>query len=107
MQNKKNKLINSFAVSAIVAIMFIVFATIFGELYKPFKDWLKEVFTHHWLGKGIISIAIFYIFGFLGYFTASGSEKVLARMLVIVFLTALIGALGITGFFLYEYFIVH
>ena len=47
MNNKKNKIISSFAIAGVVAIVFIVFATIFGELYSPFKDWLKVIFNHH------------------------------------------------------------
>lgn len=105
--NKKNKIINSFAISAVVAIVFIIFATIFGEFYKPFKDWLKEVFAHHWIGKGVISIVIFYVFGVLGYFTASDSDRIVTRMLIIIFWIALLGAIGITGFYLYEYLITH
>ncbi|PIT96697.1 hypothetical protein COT82_01790 [Candidatus Campbellbacteria bacterium CG10_big_fil_rev_8_21_14_0_10_35_52] len=105
MKNKKNKLINSFAISAILAIVFIVFAVIFGELYKPFKNWLAGAFNHHWIGKSVISIMIFYIFGFLCYFKISDREEILIYMLKIVFWTALAGALLITSFYLYEYFL--
>ncbi len=106
MENKRNKIINSFAVSAVVAIIFVVFAIIFGELYSPFKDWLKETFNHHWIGKGVIAIVIFYALGFLGYFSAKDSETTLITMLKIVFWVTLIGILTITGFFLYETFLV-
>ena len=73
MKDKKNKIINSFAISAVIAIVFITFAVIFGELYKPFKNWLAGVFNHHWIGKGVIAAAIFYIFGFLCIIRASFS----------------------------------
>ena len=104
--NNKNKIIHSFATAAIVAIIFIVVATILGELYKPFKDWLKETFYHHWMGKGIIAIVIFYLLGFTG-FRSSESEDKMISMLRMLFWIALIGALTITVFYLYEYFIVH
>lgn len=104
---KNNKWINSFGVAAIVAIIFIVFATIFGELYKPFKDSLKDIFSHHWIGKGVIAIVIFYVLGFLGYFSANDSEGVIITILKIVFWIALVGVLAISGFYLYEYFLVH
>lgn len=107
MNDKKNKIITSFAISAIVAIVFVVFATIFGELYKPFKDSLKDIFSHHWIGKGVIAIVIFYALGFLGYFSAKDDEDGMIKMLKIVFWVALIGVLAITGFYLYEYFLVH
>jgi amino acid transporter len=105
MDNKRNKIISSFGIAAVVAIAFIVFATIFGELYGPFKDWLKETFNHHWIGKGVIAIVIFYLLGFLGICKMSNSEKAMTRMLNIVFWIALLGALSITGFYLYEYLI--
>ena len=43
MKDKRNKIIRSFAISAIVAIVFVTVATIFSELYKPFKDSLKDM----------------------------------------------------------------
>jgi len=106
MKDKKNKIINSFAISAVIAIVFITFAVIFGELYKPFKNWLAGVFNHHWIGKGVIAAAIFYIFGFLCYFKMSDHEEILIYMLKIVFWSALAGVFAILGFYLYEYFLV-
>ena len=38
---------------------------IFGELYEPFKNMLKDIFTHHWIGKGVVITAAFLILGFL------------------------------------------
>jgi hypothetical protein len=104
MQNKRNKIISSFAVSAAVAIIFVVLATILGELYKPFKDWLKETFYHHWIGKGIIMIVIFYLIGFIG-FRAPESEDSMISMLKLLFWIAIIGVFAITGFYFYEYII--
>lgn len=106
MNNKKNKIINSFAIAAVVAIVFVTTATIIAELYTPFKDWLKNTFYHHWMGKGIIAIVIFYAIGFIGIIKASDSEDVVTRMLKIVFWVAVVGVLAITGFYSYEYFIV-
>lgn len=102
---KKNKWITSFAISAIIAIVFITFATIFGELYKPFKNSLKDIFSHHWIGKGVIAIVIFYALGFLGYFYTKDSEDFMVTMLKVVFWIALLGVLAITGFYIYEYMI--
>ncbi|MBL4644327.1 MAG: hypothetical protein JKX80_00485 [Candidatus Pacebacteria bacterium] len=44
--------------TAAVAILVAVL-TITGELWHPLKDTLKTIFTHHWLGKGALSIAVF------------------------------------------------
>ena len=104
MQNKKNKIITSFAISAVVAIVFIATATVLGELYKPFKNWLADTFYHHWMGKGIIAIVIFYVLGLFG--KASDNEDKMVKMLRILFWIAVIGVIVITVFYLYEYFIV-
>ena len=103
--NNKNKIINSFAAAAIVAIVFVAVATILGELHKPFKNWLKDIFYHHWMGKGIIAILIFYILGFLGYFKAKDSDDAVVTMLKIVFWIALLGVVAISVFYTYEYMI--
>lgn len=42
------------AVAVLVAVL-----TIVGEMWSPLKDTLKNVFTHHWLGKGALSIVLF------------------------------------------------
>ncbi len=44
--------------TAAVAILIAVL-TIVGEMWSPLKDTLKAVFTHHWLGKGALSIVMF------------------------------------------------
>lgn len=43
------------------SIVFIAFSTIYGEFNHVFKDWLKETFFHHWIGKGVIAVIIFLI----------------------------------------------
>lgn len=49
------------AVSSWLLVILIVAA----ELYEPFKNLLKSVFTHHWIGKGVIIALAFLVFGFL------------------------------------------
>ncbi len=36
-----------------------------AELIEPFKNFLKAVFIHHWIGKGVIITIAFLVFGFL------------------------------------------
>ncbi len=38
---------------------------IVAELVEPFKESLKTVFTHHWIGKGILIIIAFIVFSLL------------------------------------------
>lgn len=102
---KNNRWVNSFIISAIIAIIFITVATVLAELYSPFKDWLKNTFYHHWMGKGIIAILLFYIFGLVGYFSVKDSEDFMITMLKVAFWVTLAGVFVITGFYLYEYFL--
>lgn len=100
------KFVNSFLASAIVAVVFITAVTIAGELYKPLKDWLKDIFTHHWIGKGVLSFVGFYLIGFLLGFVISGKRELTIALLYMLIWITTIGALAIVGFYLYETFIV-
>lgn len=46
--------INATLATAVV-IVFITAITIAAELAPQLKDWLKDSFSHHWIGKGIIA----------------------------------------------------
>ncbi len=41
-----------------VAIIFITAITIAADLYSPLKNWLKDTFSHHWIGKGVLAAAL-------------------------------------------------
>ena len=68
-----------------------------SEIFEPFKNFLKDTFYHHWIGKGIIITLAFIIFGCLLKETKS-DEKIswfsFIGSLIIIFL-----------FFVLEYFI--
>ena len=48
----------------------LVILVISAELFEPFKNLLKAVFTHHWIGKAVLTAVIFLVAGF-----AFGSKK--------------------------------
>jgi len=48
-----------------VVIIFIAAITIAAELYSPLKNWLKEIFSHHWIGKGIIAALLWTVIAVL------------------------------------------
>jgi len=60
MEDKK-PILSAIIVSAILTIAAIVFLTIFGELNPVFKAWLTKTFSHHWIGKSIISVLVFLV----------------------------------------------
>ena len=102
--DKKLKLICSFTRSAIAAVVFVAAATILAELYPAFKDFLKNNFYHHWVGKSVITLAIFVVGGPLCYLIPHKPEiKRLAVCLWVLAIAAILGTLAIFGFFAYEY----
>ena len=59
MTNKKLKFLNALISSVTITIIFITTITVAADLYLPIKDWLKNIFSHHWIGKGVLSLVIF------------------------------------------------
>ncbi len=57
------------ASSLLLTLMVIV-----AELYAPFKDILKAVFGHHWIGKVVIMAIVFFAVSYL-YRDKKFSEK--------------------------------
>ncbi|MBI2046170.1 MAG: hypothetical protein HYT28_02020 [Parcubacteria group bacterium] len=102
-QKKIDKTAN-ILIGASVAVVFIAVVTIGGELYTPIKDWLAGVFSHHWIGKGILTMLVFVIASILPY-TREATVASLARLTAVLFFISLCSALAIAGFFGYEIFI--
>lgn len=88
---------------AILAITFIAFVTIGAELYIPFKNWLVAVFSHHWIGKGVLAMLIFLVVGVIPAKHENSAD--VARLVAILFFISLLSAVAIAGFIGYEAFI--
>ncbi len=50
----------NFYIGAAVSSWLLTLMIIAGELFSPFKDILKNAFTHHWIGKIIITMIAFF-----------------------------------------------
>lgn len=101
----KIKIVNAFTVSAIITAIFITAITIYADLNPALKDWLKNTFTHHWIGKGVLTAIIFIIFiPLLLFIFPNDNKEQLIKSLKILFWTTVLGTLAIFGFFIYEYF---
>ncbi len=86
----------AFAASLLLAILVIV-----AELAKPFKDFLASIFTHHWVGKGVLTAAAFIIIGYVykqdnifGIKSEKASWYATLGSLAIIFLFYIIHFLG-------------
>ncbi len=105
---KKIQYINSFALGAILAVIFIAIATIGGELHSPFKQWLKLTFFHHWIGKGVLSLIIFFAIGLFARGLMSNKQSVTHFLLVCLSWVIVLSMFSIFGFYFYEvFFAVH
>ena len=74
---------------------------ILSELSEPFKNLITSIFWHHWIGKLIITTAIFFIVGFsVQKETIAGrsADKVAYR--ITIFALAIVLVFFIIGYFI-------
>jgi purine-cytosine permease-like protein len=104
-RNLRTKLLRGLAISGTLSVLFVTVVTIAAELYPPLKNWLASTFTHHWVGKGVIAMAIFFLLGLLLGFLWR-SERIPTGLLMICAWVAILGTVAISGFYVYEAFFV-
>lgn len=108
MLEKKLKIIASVALASIASILFITFATIYAEFNKPFKDWLASTFNHHWVGKGVLAVVIFFVVAILHWVASLKMHPIaidtkVRRILIALFIITILSTLAITGFFILHF----
>ncbi len=93
---------------ATASILTTTVITIWGELNAPLKNWLASTFTHHWLGKSIISVAVFFGVWLVVHIVsrAPKSEDNNGVVWLLKFLAwiAILSATSLVVFYLYEFF---
>lgn len=111
LSNIRFTIIRATTCAAAFAVAFVTGITIAADLYLPLKDWLKLTFSHHWVGKGVLAIALFVgISAILLFFPTPKDEmkaKALARSTWTLVIASLIGTISIIVFFIYEAFFKH
>lgn len=90
------------ATGATVGIIWVTVATVAGELSAPFKDWLKAVFAHHWLGKGYVAAGIFILVLLIASRQVDADGRRTNKSLSLLMWVTTAGALLLAGFFAYE-----
>lgn len=85
--------------AAILTVIAITFMTIYAELNETFKNWLKDVFYHHWLGKGVLALALFVV---LAHLIKINSKKETSTLITMLISITIVCALLIVGFFVWE-----
>lgn len=90
-------------VGYVVAALFNAVLVVVKETYKGVYNWLADVFGHHWIGHGILTIIVFIIATFIGYSAYTGktaTNKLFDKLLWTVVIATLLSVLIIAGFFL-------
>ncbi len=100
---KNNKAMIADIYGAISAVVFVTAATIVGEFVPVFKNWLKTMFTHHWIGKGVLAVVVFWVVIYVSYkMIGRDSDEDLAKNFHLLSVIAAICAFLLLGFFIYE-----
>lgn len=106
----KNNLLVSIVFGTIIAVVFVVLITIFGELVPPLKNFLKDQHYHHWVGKGIWTSILFTAGSLLFYILVLKKQYTndhLAKWLTVLSFALILGGLILFAFFTYEYLVSH
>lgn len=107
---RNNNTILSLTIGAIVASCFVVMVTILGELLPSFKELLRDLHHHHWVGKGIWTLAVFAVSSIVSWFSVRNKDIELSQIAAVVTLltwVVIFGAAILLLFFGYEYTLSH
>ena len=99
------KQIHAMSKGYLAALTFIVVATVLAELNAGFKSFLATTFSHHWVGKSILSIILF-VLVYYYYSTHKGNANMhvdAIRMSKQTIIFTLLGALIIFAFYVWEF----
>lgn len=86
--------------ATIITIILITIMTIAAELSTGFKDFLVNIFWHHWIGKGIIALLIFFLIRFL----YNGEDKDVYKLTKSTIAITVLGGLAIFLFYVFHFF---
>lgn len=92
-----------FYFATIGTLLYIPIITIAGELYEPLKNFLKNTFWHHWLGKSVILVVLYILLVLIFSGMKENGEEKEGKYLVWIMAIAMLGAFSIFGFFVVEY----
>ena len=100
----KTGMVLSIYLGTIVNVVLISLMTIVAELNPGFKNWLAATFSHHWLGKGAISVIVFVIIMLLFTPILKGREvRSLTKLSIVLVVLIIICFFAIGGFFLFHF----
>lgn len=87
--------------STTVTIWFVSVAAVASEIYPALKNFFVSVGRHHWTGKSIFAIGLFFVLylAMSGMKESDAPEKSLRNLLI----HTLLGSLLILGYFIWHF----
>jgi len=92
--------VRSVAIAAMVTSVMLAVIIVSAEEIPALKDWLKATFTHHWLGKGAIAIAVFIIVTIAARLQGKTDASKLPAIIFAETVVAALSVAAIAGYFL-------
>ena len=98
MHEKLATWVRSVAIAAIATSVMLAALIVVAEEIPALKDWLKQTFYHHWLGKGVLALGLFTVVSL-----ALRSKRDTPRLSTIILIEGIAVTLSVSiiaGFFL-------
>jgi len=106
-KGKQTQIVNGLIAGGIISIALVTILTVVGDLYSPLKDWLKVTFSHHWIGKGVLSTVALILGGIGGgLFEIDGRKQTADKLLSALAIVLIVGIIALLLFYYYEAFLV-
>jgi Fe2+ transport system protein B len=96
------KLLVGGAFGYFIAALFNSILVVIKETNEAVHDWLADVLGHHWIGHGILTLVVFFVFTFLVSATYRGtelSENLVNKLIMAIFAGTILSIIIIAGFF--------
>lgn len=100
----QERIITSVTAGSIVAVFSIIVMTVFAEVNPAFKKWLAVNFTHHWIGKSVMSVVVFLVTTIIFTIVGKPFTNKLVLLLWILIIIASLGVILLLTFFFWHSF---
>ncbi len=90
--------VRSTALATVATAVMLSIVVVAAEEVPALKEWLKQTFYHHWLGKGALSIALFTVVSLV--FRSKSDTSRLSTVVAVETVAVVLAAIVIVGFFL-------
>lgn len=90
--------VRSVAIGTILTAIMLAALIIFAEELPALKNWLKQTFYHHWLGKSVLALGLFTLVSLTLRFRRDTPR--LSTLIVVEAVVVTLSVCSIAGFFL-------